>query len=153
MALIDRKRRRNSASHTMRVGMMLHQAASRWQRLANEALSEVGLNHTQYVILWGVHTMSTEGITPTQVELSAYTGTDVMLTSKSLRTLEELGLVVRVSHPTDTRARCISLSEQGLSTFHQAETLILDVEQRFFGNADPQTLRTDLVPLLSNTAP
>lgn len=148
MSPINRKRRRPTATHALHVGMMLHQVASRWQRTANEALSEFGINHTQYLILWGIHTLRLENISPTQVEVSSFTGTDVMLTSKTLRTLEDLGLVIRVPHPTDTRARCISLSALGITTFQLAENLVSDVEHRLFGRADQEALRSNLVTLL-----
>jgi len=150
MTTTNRKRRRQTATHSLHVGMMLHQAASRWQRVANEALSEIGVNHTQFMMLWGIQNLQQDEITPTQVELSSYTRTDVMLTSKTLRSLEELGFVTRERHPSDTRARVISLTELGTTACQRAEELLTAVEIQFFQETADPSLRSSLLAILSS---
>ena len=85
-------------------GLLVGTAALRWQKAVTEVLQTLDLPHVQYLLLHGVAAL--QGDTPvSQVEVAAYCGTDVMLTSKHLRALEKKGMILRRRHPTDTRAR------------------------------------------------
>ena len=69
--------------------------------------------------------MTRSGATPTQRQLADQTGLDEIFVSKLLRTLEGNGLVTRAPHPTDARARQLSLTEAGIATITPA---IADVQ-------------------------
>jgi len=68
----------------------------------------------------------------TQTALARYVGTDLMLTSKHVRVLEDAGWVKRDYHPTDTRARLISLTRAGLAVLKQAAKIVEPIDRDFF---------------------
>lgn len=54
------------------------------------------------------------------------------MTSEVLRTLESRGLVVRSAHPTDRRAKAITMTESGGALIDRAIRLVDVVEAKFF---------------------
>jgi DNA-binding MarR family transcriptional regulator len=62
---------------------------------------------------------------PTQARLAEQAGTDSMMTSQVLRKLEGRGLLKRVPHPTDSRARRLHLTSTGRDLIARA---LADVE-------------------------
>ena len=59
--------------------------------------------------------------------------TDVMMTSKVLRTLESKGLIQRDAHPVDTRAKSLLVTTQGHELLSRAITVVNAVDDEFFG--------------------
>ncbi|HEY4388563.1 MAG TPA: winged helix DNA-binding protein, partial [Ktedonobacteraceae bacterium] len=57
---------------------------------------------------------------------------DIMMTSQVVRALEEKGLFTRTVHPTDTRARVVSLTAEGRTVVQQAMVVVEDVDEQFF---------------------
>jgi DNA-binding MarR family transcriptional regulator len=49
-----------------------------------------------------------------------------------VRTLEEKGLLTRTVHPTDTRARVVSLTAEGRKVAQHALTVVEAVDEQFF---------------------
>lgn len=114
-------------------GLLVTTAALRWQRAVSEALQKLDLTYVQYLLLHGVATL--QGDSPvSQVEVAAYCGTDVMLTSKHLRALEKKGLILRRRHPTDTRARALEVTPNGVVQLGKAARAVARVDLDLFGN-------------------
>lgn len=54
------------------------------------------------------------------------------MTSNVLRTLEEKGLILRKPHPTDTRAKALSITAQGRKLAVQAIGVVEKIDHEFF---------------------
>jgi len=85
----------------------------------------------------------------TQVRLASYAHLDIMMTSQVLRMLEKKGLLERASHPTDTRAKSIRLTETGQSLLTRALPLVEETDRLFFDSlADNRPHLVDLLKSL-----
>ena len=69
----------------------------------------------------------------TQVILARHSKLDVMMTSQVLRALESRGLLLRRSHPTDTRAKVVKLTQAGQDVTIEALPVVEGVDDTFFG--------------------
>mgnify|MGYP004716089191 CR=1 FL=1 len=121
-------------------GLLLWRMSTQWQRQPRAALQPLGLTHTQFVMLAVVTWFSTQAPL-TQARLSQLTGSDPMTTSQTVRTLLANGLVERAAHPTDTRAKVISVSDTGRALAHKAVQVVEEVDRQFFaplGARQPQ---------------
>ena len=121
-------------------GFLLWRMSNQWQRQQRAALQPLGLTHTQFVMLAVVTWFSTQAPL-TQARLSQLTGSDPMTTSQTVRTLLANGLVERAAHPTDTRAKVISVSDTGRALAHKAVQVVEEVDRQFFaplGARQPQ---------------
>jgi DNA-binding MarR family transcriptional regulator len=112
-------------------GFLLWRISNTWQREQRAALQPLGLTHTQFVML-AVTTWFGSQEPLTQARLSQLTGSDPMTTSQVVRTLLANGLFVRDVHPTDTRAKIISVSEAGRDIAHKAIVVVEEVDRKFF---------------------
>lgn len=112
-------------------GFSLWQVSTLWQRQINASLRPFGLTHAQFVLLASLTWLS--GDTPlTQVELAAHAKMDVMMTSNVLRTLEAKELIERHPHPIDTRAKALTVTEQGRALAAQTVPVVEAIDQQFF---------------------
>ncbi|MCI0995416.1 MarR family winged helix-turn-helix transcriptional regulator [Pseudomonas corrugata] len=118
-------------------GFLLWRISNTWQREQRAALQPLGLTHTQFVML-AVATWFASQEPLTQARLSQLTGSDPMTTSQVVRTLLKNGLFVRDVHPTDTRAKIISVSEAGRDIAHKAIVIVEEVDRKFFGSLGEQ---------------
>ncbi len=113
-------------------GFLLWQVANSWQRGQKAALEAVGLTHVQFVHLASLTWLTRTGAVITQVELSRFAHTDVMVTSKVLRALETRELVIRSAHPDDSRANCLTLTPAGQNLATEAIPLVEATDAAFF---------------------
>ena len=120
-------------------GFLFWQVSSMWQRQINAGLKEFGLTHAQFVLLASLTWLVDNTKPITQVDLAHHAKMDVMMTSNVLRTLEEKGLVLRNPHPTDTRAKSLAVTEQGIETSRQVVRVVECIDRTFF-----QSLGSDL---------
>jgi DNA-binding MarR family transcriptional regulator len=120
-------------------GLLFWQVSVLWQRKIKEALRPYGITHTQFVILAVTHEMNEHIPDVTQNEISGYSMIDVMTVSTALRLLEKKGLVVRESHPTDTRAKRVTNTEQGDSILKEVNPVVESVDEEFFFDAVEKT--------------
>jgi DNA-binding MarR family transcriptional regulator len=109
------------------------------------ALRPLGLTHVQFVLLataWWLTQVARE--TPTQRRLAEQAGTDPMMTSQVLRTLETRGLVIRAADPDDSRARRLSVTTNGAKLARTAIAVVEAADDEFFatGGDRPALLRT-----------
>lgn len=113
-------------------GFLLWQVTNLWQREIRKALEAYDITHSQFVLLASIQWLSQQKQEVTQVLLASHTKIDPMTTSTVLRTLESKGLVERQSHATDTRAKTVSLTENGRKTVRQAVKTVEDFDRAFF---------------------
>ncbi len=125
-------------------GYWLHQAALAWKTELDNALKGLGLTHTQFILLATTGWLEqTTGAPPGQQEVAEGAGADRQMTSRVVRTLEERGLVARLSHESNTRAFRLTLTTDGRELTRAAITIAQQVDTRFFG-ADHNSLRDEL---------
>jgi DNA-binding MarR family transcriptional regulator len=113
-------------------GFLLWQVSTLWQRRQRAALEPLGLTHVQFVLLATAAWLARSGTSPTQTALAAQAKTDVMMTSQVIRALEGRGLVARVPHPTDTRAKHVSVTPEGQALVRKAMRVVEAADAAFF---------------------
>ena len=113
-------------------GFLLWQLTNLWQQRMRSALAQLGITHVQFVLLASVAWQENSDMLVSQVSLSRHAHTDVMMTSQVVRTLEEKGLLTRTVHPTDTRARVVSLTAKGRNVAQQAVAVVEAADEQFF---------------------
>lgn len=113
-------------------GFLLWQVSNLWQRRMKAGLSNLGLTHVQFVLLAGIVWLNQKGESVTQAAVAAHAKTDVMMTSKVLRTLEQRGLVKRNPHAKDTRAKSLTTTSQGEQLFKEAIKIVDRIDNEFF---------------------
>ena len=124
-------------------GLALWRVTNRWQAAQRAALVPFELTHVQFVLLASLTWLDAEA--PTQNELASHAGTDAMMTSQVLRALEAKGLVERRPHPTDGRARLLSVTAAGASLANRAVVAVEACDARFFeALVDRTTFTTEL---------
>ncbi|HEV2360805.1 MAG TPA: MarR family transcriptional regulator [Acidimicrobiales bacterium] len=112
-------------------GLLLWRVTNRWQAAQRAALRPHRLTHGQFVLLASLTWLDRDAPV-TQRQLASHAVMDEMMTSQVVRSLETRGLVRRLPHPTDARARDISVTDEGVALANRA---IVDVEacdRRFF---------------------
>jgi len=113
-------------------GFLLWQVTNLWQREIKKALEEFELTHSQFVLMASIHWLTIQQQEVTQILLSSHTKIDPMSTSTVLRTLQKKGLVKRQEHETDTRAKSVSLTEDGIKIINQAVKTVEKFDNHFF---------------------
>ncbi|MBR0824765.1 MarR family transcriptional regulator [Bradyrhizobium manausense] len=112
-------------------GFLLWKISNAWQRQQRAALQPFGLTHSQFVVL-ATATWFSASETLTQARISQLTGIDPMTTSQVLRALEAARLIQRVDHPTDPRAKSITVTKAGRDLAREAVPVVEDVDAAFF---------------------
>lgn len=116
-------------------GFLLWQTTMIWQRQIKRALEIYDISHAQFVIMatlmwFGAHEYeTTQGLIVSQTKL------DKMTVSKSLKKLVILGLVTRIEHSKDTRAKIVSLTAQGGEMVRILVPIIEGIDAKFFSSA------------------
>jgi DNA-binding MarR family transcriptional regulator len=113
-------------------GFLLWQVSNCWQRKMNAGLSNLGLTHVQFVLLAGIIWLSQGKETVTQARLATHAKTDIMMTSKVLRALEQRGLIKRETDTKDTRAKSLSITKQGYILTIEAIKVVDKIDDEFF---------------------
>ncbi len=131
-------------------GFLLWQVTNLWQREIKKALEEFGLTHSQYVLLARIHWLTLHNKEVTQVVLSNHTKIDPMTTSTVLRTLQQKGFLQRKEHLTDTRAKTVELTEEGVKIVKMAVVVVEKFDKEFFSLLGNKTteLNNNLIILL-----
>lgn len=143
-----KKKTTQPGSSTAGTGLLMTVASFKWQRSANEALDELDLSPTQFAMLSGIDALSSQEDNITQTRLARFVGADMMLTSKHVRELEARDLVNRDDHPTDTRARSLSLTREGSAMLKKAIRVITRVDNSVFaGTPGTDKLRKTLADI------
>jgi len=133
-------------------GFLLWQVTNLWQREIKKALKEFGLTHSQYVLLASIHWLTLHNQEVTQVVLSNHTKIDAMSTSTVLRTLQQKEFLQRKEHLTDTRAKTVGLTEEGVKIIKMAVVAVEKFDKEFFSLLGNKTteLNNNLLVLLGD---
>ena len=99
-------------------------------------------------LLGAICYMSEHKMEATQIILSQETEIDPMTTSTILRNLQKKGLISRRESTTDTRARIVEVTDEGVALFFRAKAKIEERQEELFKNIDKQSLVTHLQLLL-----
>jgi len=75
----------------------------------------------------------------TQIDLSQHSKIDPMTTSTVIRTLQRKGLIERQEHHTDTRAKTVTLTNDGSRITRQAVKIIEKFDAVFFQSLGNKT--------------
>lgn len=111
-------------------GLALWRVTNVWQAAQRAALKPFDITHVQFVLLASLAYLHQESIT--QAELASHAGTDPMMTSQVLRALEAKGLVTRLPHPTDGRARVLAATPTGMALANRAIREVERCDREFF---------------------
>jgi len=114
------------------VGFLFWKITYLWQREMNKALRDVDLTHTHFALLSGIAWLEKNGESISQIKIADFTQTNVMVTSKISRILENKGFIERRIEDEDTRAKYVYLTEKGLKTLEKASKITEEINQEFF---------------------
>ncbi|SDF60253.1 MarR family winged helix-turn-helix transcriptional regulator [Cellulophaga baltica] len=127
------------------LGYLLWQTTMLWQKQMNRALDKINLTHTQFVIMAALGWLLKNSEDVTQKEIADHSNTDRMMVSKILRTLQKNELIERKEHETDTRAKCVFLTDKGVDTLQKAIEIKTQANNLFFGKlSDKQKFGNEL---------
>ncbi len=113
-------------------GFLLWQVTNLWQREIKKALKPYNLTHSQFVLMASIYWLTLHKQEITQILLSVHTKIDPMTTSTVLRTLQTKGFLQRQEHLTDTRAKTIELTNNGIKIIKQAVKAVETFDKTFF---------------------
>ena len=128
-------------------GFLLWHATLRWQRAMAEALEPLGLTHVQFVLLASTWWLCENGGPPRQRDLADHAGTDPMMTSQVVRTLESKGFLVREADPADGRAWRLRPTTTGSALARRAVAAVEDADSAYFAQV-PQRSRAGMLAAL-----
>lgn len=113
-------------------GYQLWLVTNAWQRAIRKVLHPLGLTHVQFAVLSSVARLQGGPSLVTQADVCRVGLIDPNMASDVVGCLESRGLLVRLEHPSDRRARRLELTEEGERTFHEGRAAITPVKQAFF---------------------
>jgi DNA-binding MarR family transcriptional regulator len=122
-------------------GFLLWQTTMVWQRLIKKALEQHDISHAQFVIMATLLWFDAHQLDTTQVLIVNWTKLDKMTVSKSLKKLVAMGLVQRMEHETDTRAKSVSFTVKGKALAQNLIPLVEGVDIEFFGKVSKDQQR------------
>jgi DNA-binding MarR family transcriptional regulator len=87
--------------------------------------------------------MVQSGLRPKQRELADFSGLEPMFVSKLVRALEQAGLVVRATDPSDNRAVLLAITDRGAEVVTAARAIVVELdEQRLAPLGGPSSRRS-----------
>ena len=121
---------KESANKSM--GFSFIKVYNMWHAEIQEALKELKITHSQFVVITALGYFSQQNTQLTQVELARYINMDVMTLSKLLKKLIAMEYIERQMHETDTRAKVIFLTPKGVEVMNEAIVKVENVDHAFF---------------------
>ncbi len=134
-------------------GFLLWQTTMVWQRLIKQALEPYDISHAQFVILATLLWFEAHSYDTTQILIAQWSKLDKMTVSKALKALVLEGLVHRIEHKKDTRAKSVFLTEKGKTLVHKLVPIVEKMDATFFGRVpekDQKLLISQLNQLAAN---
>jgi len=122
-------------------GFLVWKLTSLWQQRLAEVLSEFGINQTQFAIMASLKWFSEASETATQASLGEHARIEKMTLSKSIRLLEDDGLVLRSKCKDDGRSVSVRLSKQGIRVVDKTIVAVENADELFFGGLSPGDLQ------------
>ncbi len=145
--------KKRAEGNSVTLGFTLWQVSNLWQRELRKKLFPLNLTHAQYLLLQSVYKLSEDkDVVITQIRLAQNTGSDKMMVSKVLRTLEGKKLLKRTGLKADNRAKKITLTAKGIALNEEARILVENFEKEFFVPAEKheKALTKGLLKLLKS---
>ncbi len=129
-------------------GFLLWQTTMTWQRLIKKALEPFDISHAQFVVMALLMWFEKQGYDTTQIEIAQWSKLDKMTVSVSLKKLATEGLVTRVEHTRDTRAKSVTLTSKGKALIHKLVPMVEHIDEQFFGTVSA-TEQQSLIQVLN----
>lgn len=121
---------------THQPGYLLWHVSLLWQRTLENVVADLELTHSQFMVLSAIQSMLTHQQAPvTQTLLSQSWRIDTMVVSQVSRRLAEKGLIERVPHPQDSRARVLRLTPAGEEVVVDARRAVMAAAKQFFNRS------------------
>lgn len=114
-------------------GFLLYRVTILWQKKLGEIFESLGITQTQYAILASLKYFEEHDQSSTQTDLVEHARIDKMTLSKSIRILENGGLVNRQTSLSDSRAITVRLTAKGRKLVIQAIESVEKADEQFFG--------------------
>lgn len=113
-------------------GLLFIRVYNRWHGTIRKALVKCGLTHPQFVFLacTGYLAQAEEHVTQSMVANLA--DMDLMTASQLAVLLEKKGLILRTTHPQDSRAKSVSLSDEGQLRLSKSLPTVEAIDTEFF---------------------
>ena len=129
---MKQKTKKSNYNPEQQLGFLTWQLSNLWQRHVRAVLGPLGLTYIEFLLLNSTYYFKSVGKTPTQAQLSNYTGLHKMIVSKTLRFLEDGGLVIRKAKPFDKRALQLHITEDGERILNETAPTLEALETEFF---------------------
>ncbi len=110
-----------------------------------QRLSPLGITPDQYTILRWLYEGDPEGLT--QSEITGHMASDPNTITSTVRRMENAGLLERLPHESDGRAKRVRLLPHGKSTFLSAQKLAFELQGNVLGCLNTTESRTFLALL------
>jgi MarR family transcriptional regulator, transcriptional regulator for hemolysin len=123
-------------------GFLLWKLTALWQRKLSLTLDEFGITQTQYAILASLRWFEQQNEPTTQTHLVEHAKIEKMTLSKSIRRLEEDGLVLRDQSPSDSRATSVRFTAKGRKVIEKAIVAIENADEEFFSGLSEKQLES-----------
>ena len=123
-------------------GFLLWKITALWQGKLARVLGGFGITQTQYAILASLKWFEEQKEPATQMHLVEHAKIDKMTLSKSIRRLEEDGLVLREASAVDSRAVDVRFTTRGRKLIQKAIVAIESADEAFFSCLNEQQLKT-----------
>jgi DNA-binding MarR family transcriptional regulator len=117
-------------------GLLLWQVSRQWEKTIKDVLARQEFTYLEYILLSRLVELEKTEKQITQVKLAQYSGTEIMLTSKALRTLEEKGFIKRKKFVGDSRANLLGLSDKGAKRAEKIQKIVMETEDAFFASLE-----------------
>ncbi len=122
----------NSGRIERSLGFLFWQTNNMWERKINCELKKMNLTHVQFVLLAGIGWYNVNGMNINQVTLARHSKTNIMMTSKVLRTLEKKGLINRKQDKVDTRQYHLFITDKGKDKLDKGFPIVRKTTDDFF---------------------
>ena len=116
------------------VGLKFWQVHMLWSRKIRNSLDQLGITHTQFVVLASILEIKESQIENevTQKMISKFSNIDVMTISSVMRLLLKKEWVIIEENTRDSRAKSVGLTEKGMEILVEAVKLVEDADDDFF---------------------
>ena len=118
------------------LGFEIWHLSNLWQKQMGKELQGVNLTHVQFLILKSVYELEVIHEEKTQIKISKKARTNVMMTSKVIRSLEMKDFLKRDIHANDKRALRVSITKEGKKTLRKAINIVDEFEKKFFNKIE-----------------
>jgi DNA-binding MarR family transcriptional regulator len=130
------------------LGFSLWEVSNLWQKQLLKRFTEINITHVQFLILKAVYELEVNHEEKTQVRIATQARTDVMMTSKVIRTLIVKGYLERTQHAIDKRAFKINITKTGKKSLRKGMDIMTDFEKKFFKSVEsPKKLKKELAKI------